>query len=233
MNLHNLFTSIHFFLQQIEKETKSDEPDQQNEQISTSVTSPDEPSPENLVDSSPLTSDLQEMSTEKTDVTEPAASSFNDSETFSEALRIQVCSALQIQVCSESDKSEPQTTSPSTLTDDADVSNEIVSSAEEVPVETMEQPFTVTTATSDSENLADSSTSQEEVADSQGESPKSENVEKITESEDTNLTDEVDADSKEPVNEDVPMEVDIVAETECKEKAVADEPSSTSNDSNL
>lgn len=166
------------------------------------------------------------MSTDKTDITDVAASSFPNNEAFSEP--------LQIQVCSESEKSEPQTTLSSVpLAEESGTSNEIVSSAEETSVETMEQPFAITTASSDSGNLADSSTSQEEVSESQEKSSDVENVEKIAQPEDTNLSDEADADAQQSMNEDIPMEVDIVPEVECKEKVVVDEPSSTSNDTNL
>lgn len=148
--------------------------------------------------------------------------------------------ALQIQICSESEKSEPQTTANiENLTESSDivkndVPNEIDTSVDSTPAETVDKPCDTVIDEPDMGNMADSSTSQEEVTESEVKS--SGNVEhivpKIIEPDESNFIDKPVEEDKEVIG-DIPMEVDIVSESETKDKVEVDEPSSTSTDITL
>lgn len=201
------------------------------EQISTSVTSSDASSSESLTKPSPLVPDLQDISKENAETTDTTNSVNIDNASPD---------TLQIEICSESEKSDSQTAKNIvTFKDEGkdlknEDDNEIVSSVEEEPAETIQQPSAVVVAPSSLGSVADSSTSQEEVSESQGKSL--EDVEntlhKFTEVQETNSIDELVPEPK-LVTEAIPMEVDIVTESDSKEIAEADEPSSTSTDINL
>lgn len=195
---------------------------QQNEPNSTSVISSDESSLKTIVDTTHLEIELQDAPTETTDV----AQTTKISEPLTEA--------LQIQICSESEKSEPQTTEdliPSHQETEIlkeDVLNEPVCTIEDSPVEPKEQSSNAVNAETD---VVDSSTSQEEVITESEEktSETAEPQEQLTEVE------KIDKPITEAQTEhnDIPMDVDIVTESESKDKVAVDEPSSTSSDTNL
>lgn len=197
-----------------------------NEEISTSVTSPIESS-EILTETTPSPSDLVE-STKKSEIDEPTCL-VNNTQAYAES--------LQIQECTESEKSEPETSgkieSFTEKTDDSknEAAYEIVSSVGESQTDNVEQPSETVSEESDMGNVADSSTSQEEVSKSEVKQAIDEDlsVEKFPEDE-PNSIDEPTTDG-ESGNVDVPMEVDIV--TDSKDKVSPDEPSSTSTDNNF
>lgn len=201
-----------------------------SDQVSNSVTSSDESSSETLTESSLLVCDLEAVSTDNTE-SATTISSVNNTASFSEA--------LQIHICTESEKSEPETTENITFPEESEdlkneVVNDIASSVEEGTSGNVEHLSAIDNAETAVENVADSSTSQEEISESQDESLEDTetNSPKFPEVDETNSIDESVPEAK-PLSEDIPMEVDIVTETESKPEIIADEPSSTSTDINL
>lgn len=142
--------------------------------------------------------------------------------------------ALQIPICSESEKSEPQTTEDHTPSHQEteilkeDVLNEPVCTIEDSPVEPKEQSSNAVSAEPD---VVDSSTSQEEVI-TESEEKTSETVEHQEQLTEVEKMDKPIAETQTEHN-DIPMDVDIVTEPESKEEVAVDEPSSTSSDTNL
>lgn len=177
-----------------------------------------------MVDTTDLVTDTQNVPIETTEDTE-TKNSISNTESFPEELQVQICSA--------SEKSEPQTTeevAPIAVENENsknDISNETVSSVEDSPAEPETQSSNIVNSNLD---VVDSSTSQEEVSESKGKSL--ENIENSSQHTEVENVDKAVAEAQ-PKHDDIPMEVDIVNESESKDKVIADEPSSTSTDINL
>lgn len=195
------------------------------------MASPKDTASEILPETTPLVADLGEVSSESSDpidTTSTTSSSTVTAPVHSEAPRVQRST--------DSETPEPETSENIvTFSKDRDdwkneVTNEIESSDEKVDTEDMERA-TAIVSEPDLGNMADSSTSQEEVSESQS-LEKLESVKDFSEPEETNSIDEP-VQEPEPASEGVPMEVDMIAEAECKAKTANDEPTSTSSDINL
>lgn len=195
----------------------------QHEQMSTSVTLPDESSSKPMMDTDALVVDLQNAAVETIDVS-LTGNSISNTDSFPEAMKTQDCLELEKAESQGTEDITPLAKESDNL--ESDISNETESSVEDSSFETETQPSKVITADSD---LLDSSTSQEEASETNEES--SEDVKS-----DVQLTEveKIDKATPEPEHSDIPMEVDIVTEPESKDTDTADEPSSsTSIDINL
>lgn len=157
---------------------------------------------------------------------------------------------VQIEVCSESEKNEPETTEISnkleteTVFDKSDITPEVVSSEVQETEEKLQEPVAESSTNFiprvEVENVADSSTSFEEVSESEEKTPET-SPESISKSEaeeakspaDTSQNEVTEAKVSEILTENIPMEVDLVNEIETNKKVGNDEPSSTSADISL